>query len=412
MSVQSGGVIPAIDPGDDGIALGIPEDPRAKQRREICRKKDFELTFLPAVDMNTVVDAIIASVNPAEGLDSIQQINSKKYIISFKTTVSAEDFLQTTALTFRIPGAKTECRWLGAQHKRIKVAYLPAAVPNETLENVLKNYGTVIQIADEMYTDKPVQIKTGTRIVDILMVHPVPNIITVNGFSVPVMYKGVKIQCRRCQQLGHIKADCETEYCYRCKSFGHFEEDCTAPCLKCKSPDHHWRDCTVRSYAFAVSNESRVPAAAPIEAPATVVATTGTSTEKTITDAMDSNTTGDDSTNTDKQHQQSQSRENSENAISADSANDKHDDSNRPEESPNNNGNSNDNDGNNNSNDDDSGSESNYSSCGGEGAKDAKEDKEQDEEKKEPNTRSRRKRNRAQGSTPDKTTVKAAKTKK
>lgn len=290
MSVQSGGGIPPTNVTEEGIPLELPDDPNARKRREICRKKDFELTCLPPVDTNTVINVIIDSVNPPEDLDSIQQINNKKYVISFKTTESAEKFLRSGAPNLQIPGTKSECRWLGAEHKKLKIAYLPAAVANSALESFLKNYGTVLQIVDEMHTDTRVPLKTGTRIVDFLMAYPVPNIITVNGFSVPVVYRGVKIQCRRCQQLGHIKADCYTEYCYRCKTFGHDEESCTAPCLKCKS-DHHWKECTVRSYSFAVSSETAVAtsAAATSGAPAILETNipTRTSTEPRSTEQQE-----------------------------------------------------------------------------------------------------------------------------
>lgn len=309
MSVHSGGGLPPMNSPGHETPLHLPEDPNAKLRREVCRTRDFELTCLPGVDVNTVVDTIIEAVNPSEDIDSIQQINNKKYVISFKTTASAENFLRKTATTLRIPGTKSECRWLGAEHKKLKIAYLPAAVSNSALESVLKQYGTVIQTVDEMYTNKATPIKTGTRIVDLLMVHPVPNIITVNGFSVPVIYKGVKIQCRRCQQVGHIKADCETKYCYRCKTFGHEEEECTAPCLKCKSPEHHWKDCTVRSYSFAVSNESTVATAAALSGLPSTQPTEMHLKNTTDTQKNTAVEEGEENNNTEKEERQQQQQQ-------------------------------------------------------------------------------------------------------
>lgn len=94
------------------------------------------------------------------------------------------------------------------------------------------------------------------------MVEPVPNIITVCGFEVPVTYRGVIIQCRRCLREGHLKAGCTTPFCDRCKSFGHEGNGCAAPCLKCKAPGHHWRDCSVRNYAFAATRDFTEPAPA------------------------------------------------------------------------------------------------------------------------------------------------------
>lgn len=218
----------------------------------VCRKKDFELVCDQPVESKVVVNAVLSLVQPPQLLDGVQQINNRKYIVSFKTVAGAETFLGL-ASKLNIPGTTLTCKWMGAEFKRVKVAFLPLAVPNEELASVLKKFGRVIQITEELHRFASVPLKTGTRFVDMEMDRPVPNMISVRGFTVPATYRGVIIQCRRCLQAGHMKSDCNVPYCGRCRAFGHNEDACSAPCLKCGSPDHHWRNCAVRNYAFATA---------------------------------------------------------------------------------------------------------------------------------------------------------------
>lgn len=223
------------------------------KRQSVSRRREVELLFPHGVNADAVIDAIVQVVNPVQLIEGVQMINSKKFLISFKTANFAEFFYQHSMSTLRIVFLAPICRWLGIERKVIRVSFLPFAVSNDELAAVLKEFGRVLNITDETYANRPISIKTGTRRVEIEMSKPVPNIITVCGFSVPVTYRGVVTQCRRCRLQGHMKAACTTPFCDRCRSFGHENNLCTAPCLKCKSPDHHWRDCTVRSYAFAAA---------------------------------------------------------------------------------------------------------------------------------------------------------------
>lgn len=253
----------------EGVPVVSDDAIQASRRQLVSRKRDVELVFGQPMAAGSVVAAIVAVVNPPELIECIQQLNSRKFFISFKTAASAEGFHRVVAPSLRVEGAAPISKWLGAERRKIRVAFLPHAVANSELAEELKRYGRILDISDETYADTPVRIKTGTRIVEMEMISPVPNIITVCGFSVPVTYKGVVLQCRRCLLTGHLKADCATPFCDRCKAFGHSAELCKAPCLKCKAPDHHWKDCSVRSYAFAAASSglSAVPTVLPTAEP-------------------------------------------------------------------------------------------------------------------------------------------------
>lgn len=250
MSAQSGGSTVSKALEMDTAPVNNEEATNAIKRQAVTRKREVELVFAQAVGAEAVINAIVSAVNPPQQIEGIQMINAKKFLISFKTVNSAELFHSVSAPVFNVRGLTPSCRWLGVERKIIRVSFLPFAVPNSELVAVLKRYGRVLNVTDEIYSNLPGNIKTGTRLVEMEMSEPVPNIITVCGFSVPATYRGVVMQCRRCHLQGHLRAACNTPFCDRCKSFGHKDGVCKAPCLKCKSADHHWRDCTVRSYAF------------------------------------------------------------------------------------------------------------------------------------------------------------------
>lgn len=254
MAAMSGGTARPNDRDLENLPALAEDAAKAAKRQLVSRRRDVELVLPQPTAADSVVAAIVAVVAPPEQIDCIQQLNSKKFFVSFKTAGSAEFFHRVIAPSLRIAGSVPTSRWLGAERKKIRVAFLPHAVPNSELADALKSYGRVVDITEEVYADTPVRIKTGTRVVEMEMTMPVPNIITVCGFTVPVTYKGVVLQCRRCLLTGHLKADCSTPLCDRCKAFGHCANVCKAPCLKCRAPDHHWRDCSVRSYAFAAAS--------------------------------------------------------------------------------------------------------------------------------------------------------------
>lgn len=255
MSVESGGTEAPSTPASGNLPENSQEAINQAKRQLVSRKRDVKVVFSQPVDADSVVDAIISLVGTSQQIECIQAISSRKFLVSFSSVELAEYFCRVKASALCISGWTPSCRWLGSERKRIRVAFLPYAVPNTELTKVLQKYGQVIQVIEETYANKPFAVKTGTRVVDMDMTTPVPNILTVCGFTVPVTYKGVVIQCRRCLQGGHIKADCKSPFCDKCRTFGHSDKSCTAPCLKCKSPEHHWRECTVRSYAFAAAGD-------------------------------------------------------------------------------------------------------------------------------------------------------------
>lgn len=259
-AASDGGVMYVAAEKAGATARRVPEITVRTAKNNVCRKRDFELVCTQPVEPKAVVEAIVSIVQPPQLLEGLQQINNRKYIISFKSETGAKSFF-SLAPQLSVAGTSVSCRWLGAEFKKVKIAFLPLAVPNEELAAVLRKYGRVLQVTEELHEGVSIPLKTGTRFVDMEMTTPVPNMISVHGFTVPAIYRGVVMQCRRCLQTGHLKAECNVPYCDRCRSFGHTESVCGAPCLKCKAPDHHWRDCVVRNYAFATVAATNAEAA-------------------------------------------------------------------------------------------------------------------------------------------------------
>lgn len=253
MSAQSGGRGFASAAASSHLPLNAVEAANAAKRQLVSRKREVELVFAQPVAAKSLILAILAIVKPQQQPEAVQQLSNKKFLITFKHADAAEYFYRELAVQVRVSDQSPVCRWLGVERKLLRVSFLPCVVPNEELAKELSKFGRVVRITDEVYPDTPISIKTGTRLVELEMVSAVPNIVTVCGFSVPVTYKGVEIQCRRCLRHGHIKAECTALFCDRCRTFGHASTDCLAPCLKCRVADHHWKDCSVRNYAFVAT---------------------------------------------------------------------------------------------------------------------------------------------------------------
>ena len=89
------------------------------------------------------------------------------------------------------------------------IAELPIGITNEEIANVLKQYGSILNIASidkVMYGRK---IDTGDRVVTFSSINDaVPSYVHVRGWRAFVKYRGQVSTCKICGDSGHLAKNC------------------------------------------------------------------------------------------------------------------------------------------------------------------------------------------------------------
>lgn len=82
--------------------------------------------------------------------------------------------------------------------------------------------------------------------------HP-PALCVIEGVKGQVMYSRQPPFCRRCMEVGHVDAECESVVCHNCREKGHMAAECKEPrsCNYCVSANHLRRACPERRRTYA-----------------------------------------------------------------------------------------------------------------------------------------------------------------
>ncbi|KAH7968173.1 hypothetical protein HPB52_006424 [Rhipicephalus sanguineus] len=191
----------------------------------------FNVRTPPGTSVDEVIDAL-------EGLVGIQEIYSVQHHggFDFQVGVNSVAAVQTLLETggLRLGTRTVPLVPVARQVASVTCLYLPCYVPDNEVVTGLKSYGTTLRIEEARYKDRP-SIRTGTRYIkmDMRLENPLPNFARVGGHRATFEYRGVRRLCRRCNQEGHFKAQCDTPHCARCGVFGHRTDTCTEPCRRC-----------------------------------------------------------------------------------------------------------------------------------------------------------------------------------
>lgn len=95
--------------------------------------------------------------------------------------------------------------------KLIRIYSLPMGMNNQSIEKSLMSYGKIKSIQDERYAahdDCFAGLKTGVKIVYMILQHDIPSYIEIEGHRVIIVYNGQPKTCSLCNSVEHLRHDC------------------------------------------------------------------------------------------------------------------------------------------------------------------------------------------------------------
>lgn len=178
-----------------------------------------------------------------EKLLGVQALPDCKYRLEFSSSVHKSHY-DIHGLDFRgvniVPTPAFE------HIKRVIVDRAPFQMPDVHITNSLSPYGRVVSV-QHLTVQGFQSIRTGTRMVNMSVLKPIPSEISISGFKCSIKYRG------------------QPNYCFRCRTFGHFSAQCRTIQGKSKNK---------RSLAEVVSATQRMDTSFPAESPVNVGAST------------------------------------------------------------------------------------------------------------------------------------------
>ena len=135
----------------------------------------------------------------------------------------------------------------------VYVHYYPFEAPDADICSLLSKFG---QVKGLRYQSFPgyAHVKTGSRIVKMVVEREIPSQQSIRGFPCRIWYKGQHIRCNICREVGHLAASCPNKgLCRRCKEPGHTAGQCTRA----------WNTAQISVPAAAGPSTSGVPPSAP-----------------------------------------------------------------------------------------------------------------------------------------------------
>ena len=154
-----------------------------------------------------------------EELSAIQFCPRNLIRVTFKDAADKEDFVRVGSLT--LDGHDLSVTSSDMPHSLVYVHYFPVEGDDALIREELSKYGEVISIKHQSFSGIP-GLLTGSRVLKIVLLDPVPAQFHIDDYPVRVWYKGIPPFCQSCKISGHKVADCQFH----------------GKCRRCGSPDH------------------------------------------------------------------------------------------------------------------------------------------------------------------------------
>ena len=150
---------------------------------------------------------------------------------------------------------KHECTVQATGHPQVDVYvhYYPFEAPDEDILDALSKFGQIKNLRYQSFPGYP-NVKTGSRIVKMVVEREIPSQLTIRGFPCRFWYKEQPLRCNICRGIGHLAASCPNKgLCRRCKEPGHTAGQCVKA----------WNTAQVSVLAGTGPSTSGVPPLAP-----------------------------------------------------------------------------------------------------------------------------------------------------
>lgn len=152
--------------------------------------------------------------NPSDIVGIYQRKSSSEYYATFTSTEVARKF---SDLGFTvINGKRFEFSSISEQRVRLRVHWVPLYIKNIFLERLFRKFGKDIQVTNETTIIRDAVIETGIRTVSMTVnereKHLIPHIVETDcGMKCLVTCPGRLPLCLKCNNLGHIRANCDAD---------------------------------------------------------------------------------------------------------------------------------------------------------------------------------------------------------
>lgn len=234
--------------------------PKKMASRQVTPPPKEHCFLFTVPDSTTSVDEIIDSVEEVTGANGVlflQHLGGFKFLVCVKTPEQATQLLVQGS--FKINENEIPIEAVGTPCVPVNIFRLPPYISHEAVTAALQPFGKVRDVTFAAMHSRQ-GVFSGTRVAKLEMTKPAPNFLNIQGHRAMLEYRGMRRVCGKCNEEGHVAANCTTPHCDRCKSYGHSISECTGKCRRC-GREHSTKDCFLpRSYAAAIrSSDGKDP---------------------------------------------------------------------------------------------------------------------------------------------------------